>query len=93
MSIKLYYTPRIAVRTYMELSRLTLKSKVNGLARLTYQYPSWCRFGLFIDESGLRSPWANLIEESLIDGLSPYVIHQKIKVKDMREILKRSAAR
>jgi hypothetical protein len=93
MSIKLYYTPRIAVRTYMELSRLTLKSKVNGLARLTYQYPSWCRFGLFIDESGLRSPWANLIEESLIDGESPYVIHQKIKVKDMREILKRSAAR
>jgi len=93
MSIKLYYTPRIAVSTYMELSRLTLKSKVNGLARLTYQYPSWCRFGLFIDESGLRSPWANLIEESLIDGESPYVIHQKIKVKDMREILKRSAAR
>ena len=92
MSIKLYYTPRIAVRTYMELSRLTLKSKVNGLARLTYQYPSWCRYGLFIDESGLRSPWANLIEESLIDGESPYVIHQKIKVKDMREILKRSAA-
>ena len=93
MSIKLYYTPRIAVSTYMELSSLTLKSKVNGLARLTYQYPSWCRFGLFIDESGLRSPWANLIEESLIDGESPYVIHQKIKVKDMREILKRSAAR
>ena len=92
MSIKLYYTPRIAVRTYMELSRLTLKSKVNGLSRLTYQYPSWCRYGLFIDESGLRSPWANLIEESLIDGESPYVIHQKIKVKDMREILKRSAA-
>ena len=93
MSIKLYYTPRIVVSTYMELSRLTLKSKVNGLARLTYEYPSWCRFGLFIDESGLRSPWANLIEESLIDGESPYVIHQKIKVKDMREILKRSAAR
>ena len=93
MSIKLYYTPRIAVSTYMELSRLTLKSKVNGLARMTYQYPSWCRYGLFIDESGLRSPWANLIEESLIDGESPYVIHQKIKVKDMREILKRSAAR
>jgi len=92
MSLKLYYTPRIAVNTYMELSRLTLKSKVNGLARLTYQYPSWCRYGLFIDESGLRSPWANLIEESLIDGESPYVIHQKIKVKDMREILKRSAA-
>ena len=92
MSLKLYYTPRIAVSTYMELSRLTLKSKVNGLARLTYQYPSWCRYGLFIDESGLRSPWANLIEESLIDGESPYVIHQKIKVKDMREILKRSAA-
>jgi hypothetical protein len=76
----------------MELNRLALKSKVNGLARLTYQYPSWCRYGLFIDESGLRSPWANLIEESLIDGASPYVIHQKIKVKDMREILKRSAA-
>ena len=92
MSLKLYYTPRIAVNTYMELSRLTLKSKVNGLARLTYRYPSWCRYGLFIDESGLRSPWANLIEESLIDGESPYVIHQKIKVKDMREILKRSAA-
>jgi hypothetical protein len=93
MSLKLYYTPRIAVSTYMELSRLTLKSKVNGLTRLTYQHPSWCRYGLYIDESGLRSPWANLIDESLIDGVSPYVITQKIKVKDMREILKRSAAR
>lgn len=92
MSLKLYYTPRIAVSTYMELSRLTLKSKVNGLTRLTYQHPSWCRYGLYIDESGLRSPWANLIDESLIDGVSPYVITQKIKVKDMREILKRSAA-
>ena len=92
MSLKLYYTPRIAVSTYMELSRLTLKSKVNGLARLTYQYPSWCRYGLYIDESGTRSPWAILIEESAIDGENPYVIPQKIKVKDMREILKRSAA-
>jgi hypothetical protein len=76
----------------MELSRLTLKSKVNGLARLTYQHPSWCRYGLFIDESGSRSPWATLIEEDFIDGVNPYVILQKIKVKDMREILKRSAA-
>ena len=93
MSIKLYYTPRIVVSTYMELSRLTLKSKVNGLERLTYQYPSGCRYGLFIDESGALTPWANLIEESFIDEVNPYVIHQKIKVKDMREILKRSAAR
>jgi len=93
MSLKLYYTPRIAFNTYMELNRLTLKSKVNGPARLTYMYPSWCRYGLYIDESGARSPWAVLVEESSIDGENPYVIPQKIKVKDMREILKRSAAR
>jgi hypothetical protein len=56
-------------------------------------YPSWCRYGLYIDESGARSPWTTLIEEDFIDGVNPYVIPQKIKVKDMREILKRSAAR